>query len=176
RSLLVKAGMRSPGNNDPVTMMLTHPFDIVTLARKDVPQEDFEFIVFNQHGKAMVDEWMNLETPQETVSKKTQWHTVRTGESLWSIAQRYGVTVGGLMAANPKLDPDIIWIGQKLRVPGVRMPAANQTTTSKLYTVRTGDSLWRISKEHKVTVEQLMELNNLTGYDLWIGQKLIIQR
>jgi LysM repeat protein len=174
RSLLVRVGMRSPGKDDVVTMILTHPFDIVTLPRKDMPKGDFEFIVFNQHGDAVVDKWMNLKTPQKTVVKKAQWHTVRTGETLWSIAQRYGVSINSILTVNPKIDPDKIWIGQKLRVPGVQAPRLNPVT-SATYAVRTGDSLWRIAKEHKVTIEELMEWNNLTGYDLWIGQELIIQ-
>ena len=174
RSLLIRVGMQSPGKDDTVTMILTHPFDIVTLPRKDMPKGDFEFIVFNQHGDTVADQWMNLRTPQKTVAKKVQWHTVRTGETLWSIAQRYGVSIKSMLTVNPKIDPDNIWIGQKLRVPGAQAPMVTPSTT-KPYTVRTGDSLWRIAKEHKVTVEQLMAWNNLTGYDLWIGQELIIQ-
>ena len=174
RSLLVKVGMKSPGKDDMVTMMLTHPFDLVTLPRKDVPEGDFEFIVFNQHGDAVVDQWMNLDAPAKVVNNKTTWHTVRTGETLWSIAKRYGVTITSLLAVNPKVDPDIIWIGQRLRIPTSSVAPISQAPNRATYTVRTGDSLWRIAKMYKVTVEQLVKWNNLTGYDLWIGQKLII--
>ena len=173
RSLLVRVGMQSPGKDDIVTMILTHPFDLVTLPREDMPQGDFEFIVFNQHGDAMVDQWMNMKTPHRTVPSKTLWHTVRTGETLWGIAQDHGVSIRNLLAVNPKLDPDAIWIGQRIRV--LASSKAPVISTREPYTVRTGDSLWRIAKDHQVTVEQLMKWNNLTGYDLWIGQRLIIQ-
>ena len=167
RSLLVKVGMQSPGKDDMVTMIVTYPWDMVTLPKKHMPKGDFEFIVFNQHGQVVVDQWMNLRRPEKAISHKRVWHTVRTGETLSSIAKHYGVSIDSLLAVNPKLDPDTIWIGQKLRIPG-------QTAKPKTYTVRTGDSLWAIAQENDLTVEELMQLNDLTGYDLLIGQELII--
>lgn len=174
RSLLVKVGMKSPGKDDMVTMMLTYPFDLVTVPRENVPEGDFEFIVFNQHGDAVMDQWINLDAPSKAADNKTTWHTVRTGDTLWAISRRYGVTINSLMAVNPEVDPDTIWIGQRLRIPTSSVPPVSQAPNRTTYTVRTGDSLWRIGQMYKVTVEQLVKRNNLTGYDLWIGQKLII--
>jgi LysM repeat protein len=167
RSLLVKVGMQSPGKDDMVTMILTYPWDMVTLPKKHMPQGDFEFIAFNQHGEVVADQWMNLRRPEKVISHKRVWHRVRTGETLSSIAKHYGVSIESLLAVNPKLDPDTIWIGQKLRIPG-------ETVKPKTYTVRTGDSLWAIAQENDLTVEELMQLNDLTGYDLSIGQELVI--
>jgi hypothetical protein len=115
RSLLVRVGMQSPGQGDFVTMIATHPFDIVTLPREDVPKGDFEFIVFNQHSEAVMDQWMNLSMAQKGVPVRTQRHTVRTGESLWSIASKYKVTVEEIMEWNDLSNHDI-WIGQKLLI------------------------------------------------------------
>ncbi|NLA58714.1 MAG: LysM peptidoglycan-binding domain-containing protein [Firmicutes bacterium] len=167
RSLLVKVGMQSPGKDDMVTMILTYPWDMVTLPRRHMPEGDFEFIAFNQHGEVVADQWMNLSRPEKAISPKRVWHTVRTGETLSSIAKHYGVSIESLLAVNPTFDRDTIWIGQKLRIPG-------HTVKPKTYTVRTGDSLWAIAKENDLTVEELMQLNSLTGYDLVIGQQLVI--
>lgn len=171
RSLLVRVGMQSPGKRDAVTMIATYPFDIVTLDRKDVPEGDFEFIVFNQHGLAVSDKWMNLSRAASVV-QRDQVHTVRTGESLWSISQRYNVTIADLLAMNPSVKSDTIWIGQKLRVPDEsrRASVINPTT----YVVRTGDSLWAIAKKYGITVEDLMRSNSLPDHNILIGQKLTI--
>jgi len=166
-SVLVKVGMRSPRKDDVVTMILTHPWDMVTLPKKDLPDGDFEFIAFNQHGEVMVDQWMNLKNPRRPASHRRIWHTVRTGETLSSIAKQYGVTVDSLLAVNPGLDPHRIWIGDKLRIPG-------KAPNPKTYTVKTGDSLWAVAQKYGVTLEELMDMNHLTGPHLLIGQKLVI--
>ena len=118
RSLLVRVGMQSPGKGDVVSMIATHPFDIVTLPRKDAPKGDFEFVVFNQHSEAVTDKWMNLngQNPARAhYPARRQWHTVRTGESLWSIAGKYKVTVEDIVEQNNLPNYDI-FIGQILRI------------------------------------------------------------
>lgn len=114
RSVLVRVGMQSPGENDPVLLNLVHPFDLVTLPRKDMPKDDFELIVFNQHGEAVLDEWMNLYGKPEAPAKGRR-HTVRTGETLWALANKYGVTIEDIMGWN-KLTSHEIKIGQVLSI------------------------------------------------------------
>jgi hypothetical protein len=118
-SLLVRVGMRSPGEDDMVTMILTHPWDMVTVPKKQMPAGDFQFIAFNQHGEVAADQWMNLRTPGKAISHRKVWYkisTVRTGDSLWAIAQENETTVEELMRLNGLTDSHLL-IGQHLIIP-----------------------------------------------------------
>ena len=94
-------------------------------------------------------------------------YTVKSGDSLWSIANRYNTTVAELRRLN-NLTSDVLQIGQVLRIPNSSMP--NPIT----YTVKSGDSLWSIANRYNTTVAELRRLNNLTSDVLQIGQQLII--
>lgn len=94
------------------------------------------------------------------------WYTVQPGDSLFSIAQRFGITVQQLMNANQLTDSNIV-PGQRLFIP---------ISVSKVitYTVQPGDTLYRISRRYNTTVESIMVLNNLSSPSLSVGQRLII--
>lgn len=102
------------------------------------------------------------------VSEPEQYttYTVVKGDSLWSIAKRYGITVDDIIQLN-NLSTIDLKIGDILLIP-------NTETNQKTYTVKSGDSLWSIAKANNITVEQLKEINNLTSNLLSIGQILII--
>ncbi len=93
-------------------------------------------------------------------------HTVRSGESLGTIARKYGVSVGELKRWNG-LRSDRIRAGQKLKVgrpqgsTSVQQPAPDRSAEPVLYyTVQPGDTLWNIAQRHPgVTVEDLRRLN-----------------
>lgn len=94
-------------------------------------------------------------------------YTVKNGDSLWSIARTYNTTVDTLRRLN-NLTSDILRIGQVLKVP------SSESGTSRTYTVKNGDSLWKIANEFDTTVSKLRELNGLTSNDLRVGQTLRI--
>ena len=108
-------------------------------------------------------------------------HTVRAGDTLASIANRYDVTVVRLKRAN-RLTGDVLRIGQKLEIPAksesaprpVVPAAANEQSAAGLYRVRQGDSLYSLSRRFGVSVESLRDVNGLRGSSLSIGQKLVI--
>ena len=94
-----------------------------------------------------------------------EYYTVVKGDSLYSIARKYGLTIDELKSIN-NLTNNTISIGQKLIV--------GQTTSSNLYTVKSGDTLYSIARKFNITVDDLKKANNLTNNALSIGQTLII--
>ena len=95
-------------------------------------------------------------------------YTVKAGDTLWNIAKKYNTTVEELMKLN-NLTSDLIMIGKVLKIP-----MASMSTSTHIYTVKAGDTLWNIAKRYNTTVEKLMYLNNLSNDLIMIGQKLIV--
>lgn len=92
-------------------------------------------------------------------------YVVVKGDNLYSIANKYGVSVDDIKKAN-NLTSNTLQIGQVLNIPGT-----DQYVT---YTVKSGDSLWKIANTYGVSVNDLKNINNLSGTLLSIGQKLLI--
>lgn len=92
-------------------------------------------------------------------------HVVKRGDSLYSIANQYGVTVDSLKNAN-NLSNNLLSVGQTLTIP-----TAKKTTT---YVVKKGDSLYSIANQYGVTSDSLKAKNNLSSNLLSIGQVLNI--
>src|SRR6056297_167256 len=103
-------------------------------------------------------------------------HRVRSGESLWVIARRYGISVGDLQRMNGLGPRTLIRPGQRLVIEtdrAVRSPAVS----NQRYVVRQGDSLWLISRRQRVGLNELMRWNDLDPDSvLRPGQELIIRR
>jgi membrane-bound lytic murein transglycosylase D len=149
----------------------------IPVGRKDAFEQDFQEIA-------------------STAVSDITMHTVKRGESLGMIANKYGITVRELMAANEGLR-STIHPGQTLTVP---VPGAGNVTisadspsrartaavassgstraaaTSATYRVRSGDSLWEIAKRHNMTVNQLKQMNNLRSNTVRPGQVLRVSR
>lgn len=114
--------------------------------------------------------------------KKT--HKVKSGETLSGIAARYRVNLSDLREWN-KIRGNMLHVGQELTVYAQTVAKGNTTASStvsakpageaRYYIVRAGDTLWDIAKKNGMSVDQLKELNNITGsYQLKIGVKLKI--
>ena len=102
---------------------------------------------------------------------KSRTHRVRSGESLYTIGKRYGVSVDRLKAANG-LRRNTIRVGQELVIPSVSNHKA--VPEGKVYRVRSGDTLSEIARRYGTTVSKLRSANGLTSNRLRIGQELKI--
>ena len=97
-------------------------------------------------------------------------YEVKKGDTLWSIANNFNVSVNDLKKINNKSNNSLS-IGEKLIIPG-KSNGENVNTT--IYTVKSGDNLYSIARRYNVTVNEIKSLNNLTSNLLSIGQKLSI--
>jgi len=101
-------------------------------------------------------------------------HEVQPGESLWAIAKKYNVSIEALKEWNGLTDTSIN-VGEKLLL---KSPPPIETKAPKYdkYIVKGGDSLYKIAREHNMTVEELMELNRMESTSLSVGQQLKVKR
>lgn len=97
-------------------------------------------------------------------------YTVKSGDSLYSIARNYNTTVDSIKTLN-NLTSNLLSIGQTLRI---QTTTTSPETSYFNYTVKSGDSLYQIAIRYKTTVNEIKELNNLTSNNLSIGQALKI--
>lgn len=97
----------------------------------------------------------------------TDLYVVKKGDTLWSIARKYSISVDELKRLND-LDNNMLSIGQVLRVSG------DAATNNDIYIVKSGDTLYSIASRYGISVDNLKKYNNLTGNVLSIGEQLYI--
>jgi spore germination protein len=90
-------------------------------------------------------------------------HTVVSGDTLWIIANQYGVSMEEVKSSN-QLKSTTIYLGQKLVIP--------QHMT--IHTVKSGDTVWKISQQYNVHLNDVVKTNNLRSTQLLPGQKVKI--
>ena len=94
-------------------------------------------------------------------------YVVLKGDTLYSIAKKYNITVDAIKALNDLTD-NTLSVGQVLKIP------IRETNISNVHTVQVGDTLYSIAKKYNTTVDAIKNLNNLTSNTLSIGQILKI--
>ena len=99
-------------------------------------------------------------------------YIVKKGDSLYSIANKYGITVNELKAAN-NLTSNLLNVGQTLIIPTIN-PDTTLPENYIVYTVKKGDTLYKIASEYNVSVNDLIDFNQLTTTAIVIGQQLLI--
>lgn len=98
----------------------------------------------------------------------SNYYTVKSGDSLWSISRKFGVTVNELKKVN-NLSSNLLSVGQNLIIPGKK-----NNTSSNEYVVKKGDTLYGIANKYNVSVDNLKSYNNLSTDSLSIGQLIKI--
>ncbi len=104
-------------------------------------------------------------------------HTVKPGESLWTIARKYGTTVNKIKRWN-NLKSDRIAQGQKLVIYTSETEYASAQSSNRkhkiIHTVKSGESLWAIARKYGTTVSNIKKWNHLKSSTLKVGQKLVV--
>lgn len=105
-------------------------------------------------------------------------HVVGYGESLTSIALRYGTTVWALAAANNLANPNFVYSGQRLTIPGAGAATATSApaaTTSGVHVVQVGQTLASIAARYGVTANAIASANGIVNANfIYVGQRLTI--
>ncbi len=110
--------------------------------------------------------------PTSDVITETNYevYTVKPGDTLYVIANNYGVSVDEIKKLN-NLTSNLLTIGQKLQIP-----IDSTTTSTFVYVVKRGDTLYGIANSFGTTVDAIKRLNNLSSNTLMIGQELLIEQ
>lgn len=141
-------------------------------------------------------EWNKLQSNQLTVGQtlfvqppeeeSAITHTVKPQETLFSLTKQYGVSIAEIKSWND-LEGNNLSIGQELKIfPGSPSdegtdPSENSIVVSSdiqentYYTVKSGDTLYKIARAHNMSLEELKELNDLAGNTISIGQQLTVR-
>ena len=131
-------------------------------------------------------------------------YIVKKGDTLWTIAQQYNLSVNSILVNNNISNSELISIGQEMKIPLhkddtpekniANQPVNNENSNNSsnnssinnninqpektkpiVYTVKAGDNLWNISRKYGISVEVIIDVNNLRDKDLLsLGQKLEI--
>ena len=129
-------------------------------------------------------------TPEETTpSTNAKMYYVHSGDSLYRIAHNHGISLSTLLEWNNLSVDSIIHPGQGLIVSDGSSPSSEQAeestssseetaseSTATTYTVQAGDGLWRIAKNHGLTLDELKSINQLTSNIIQPGQVLIVSK
>ena len=132
----------------------------------------------------------NFSTPVSTKTNNTSsvvstsgTYTVKAGDTLYSIARRSGVSLNSLLSLNGLSQSSVIRPGQTLNVSGssnttVATPVSSNsqaTSTSGTYTVKAGDTLYRIAHNHGISLRTLLSVNGLSETStIRPGQQLVV--
>ena len=101
-------------------------------------------------------------------------YIVKKGDTLYSIAQKYGTNVNNIINLN-NLKSDNLSIGQILYIPDYYQDDDNEIPNFINYVVKKGDTLYSIAKKNDLTQEQIIKDNSLNNDNLKIGQNLKIR-
>lgn len=127
---------------------------------------------YKDYAEAVVRAITRYKNLPYTAPVEGSYYTVQKGDSLWKIANKFGITVEELKNLN-NLKSNTITVGQNLKI---KLDEEKPVEDYLIYTVKSGDSLWKIANKYNTTVDTLMSINNLKGTTLTINQQLLIPK
>ncbi len=129
--------------------------------------------------------WLSI-APAALAQSGETFHTVQAGENLYRISLRYGVTMQALMQANGLTNPNLVYVGQQLRVPAgansalppVPQPVPDPPAVepgANTHIVQAGENLYRIGLKYGISAQALAWANGMANVNMvYVGQKLVI--
>ena len=119
-------------------------------------------------------------TTPDTSSVTT--YVVKSGDNLTYIAKMFGTTVNALVELNKIANPNLIRVGQVLKIPKTGgstsgSTSSGSTTENRVHVVVKGDTLWGIAVKYLKNGSrwpEIQKLNKLTGTTIYVGQKLLV--
>jgi murein DD-endopeptidase MepM/ murein hydrolase activator NlpD len=139
---------------DPILVLGENKDTFFVLSEEELEKERYQV--------ASVSESINTEDTHE--NSNTIYLHVKKGDSLWSIAKSYQVTIEQLKSWN-ELSSDQIKIGQELKIG-----------QSSQYIVQRGDTLWKIAEQTGTTVSNIKQMNGLKGDLIQVGTSLTVNK
>ncbi|WP_143598597.1 LysM peptidoglycan-binding domain-containing protein, partial [Tissierella sp. P1] len=103
-------------------------------------------------------------------------YTIKSGDTLYKLAITHNTTVEAIMAINPGINPNNLQIGQRICIPGSTTPPPTRCPSGSFaYTIKAGDTLYKLAITYKTTVEAIMAINpGINPNNLQIGQVICI--
>lgn len=116
----------------------------------------------------------NTSNTTSTASTGDTIYTVKAGESVWGVVNKHNITMDQLIQWN-NIKNNFIYPGQQVIVKKGTTQSA-PTTGQKTYTVKAGESVWGVADSHGITMNQLIEWNNIKNNFIYPGQQLIVAK
>lgn len=108
-----------------------------------------------------------------------QTYKIQSGDTFYSLAKKFSVSMQAIANANPGVDPTRLQIGQSINIPApapaqTSAPAATTPAGQRVHVVQSGDTLTRIADRYGTTVKAIRTANNLPTTTIRVGQQLVI--
>ena len=118
-------------------------------------------------------------SPPKSAKSNQIVHVVQSGQTLYGISRQYQVSIADLRAWNNLSEADVLSVGQQVVIDNAAPSPVSETPSSEpqeakfeVYSVKAGDTLYQIARDHNATIKELMEWNGKTDFNLSVGEEL----
>lgn len=157
---------RNTPNNETITV----EYGFLDSSKDDVEQLKKNY---EKYAEAVVRAVADYKNIPYTAPAGSGYYTVKKGDSLWSIASKYGITTSKLKEIN-NLTSNNLKVGDTLKITDTIEEIVPEDYL--IYKVQKGDSLWSIANKYNTTVSTLKNINNLNNNTLTINQQLFVPK